>query len=766
MRFKPFCITLCLFLSIFISVALLHPYESAKRSPYREGEIILSYQRGLDFGRVEEIAKERGTKIVYRSYHANFVTVKIGDGEDLWNTIEEFETYEEINFAEPNAVVKIFWTPNDPYFQYQWNFDASHINMPLAWDIERGGNSSVIVAILDTGVAYKTNLIPSYEQSEVSSSDGYYHISPDLMSTNFVGGYDFINSDTLPNDEHGHGTHVSGTVAQSTDNAKGVAGMAFNVSIMPVRVLDHEGYGGTDVIADGIAFAYQNGADVISMSLGGGAGDSTGFGIVHQEIINATNAGVLVVAAAGNDGTGQLSYPAAYDECIAVGATDIDNTRATYSQWGTGIDIVAPGGDLNDTIPGTNYLAGVLQSTYWFMNDGWTQLASVDSFGYTFLQGTSMATPHVSGLAALLIAHGITTPSAIKSTIYSTATDLGATGYDTYYGNGLINPPVALGAELLFTSMPILQNPYSQQYIDIWVVPRTPIMNDLPDTCRVTLGGSTSYLSFSKIAAQTYKTDFFFDESGTASIYVSARDTAGTRGTFSKTFTVSKVYGTSGGSAVSEDGQFRITIPKSSDGRVYWIVISKEDPGIDEIPYSPISSLYQCGPQGKEIYTPSIVRFSFQKDIVNTVAVEDIGIYRKDGDILTYIDTKIDSENGFAYGSVSEFGSYLLVHWPGHGKSRIIDVSQLSLKCYPVPVTERIFYDYLIPLGSYVDIALYDVSGRRVKQIVRNEYRYSGMYSGSLELEKSISSGVYFLRIVTAHEDGVIENSRKFILMR
>ncbi|GAI90055.1 unnamed protein product, partial [marine sediment metagenome] len=273
---------------------------------FKENEIILNYKEGIERNRLENITKELDTETIYRSHFANFVTVRFDKKRDIWQLIKKFESFPEIVFAEPNGIAHIFWTPNDPLFQlYQWNFDENHLNMPLAWDIEQGGNSSVIVSILDTGIAYEDHQIPDGEIGEVSSHDGWYHISPDLTMTNFVDGYDFIKNDSHPNDENGHGTHICGTIAQSTNNNIGVAGMAFNVSIMPVRVLDETGFGTLDKIADGIYYSYQNGADVLSMSLGGFPGDSIGYGTVHQAIIAATNAGAIVVAAAGNADSSQ-----------------------------------------------------------------------------------------------------------------------------------------------------------------------------------------------------------------------------------------------------------------------------------------------------------------------------------------------------------------------------------------------------------------------------------------------------------------------------
>jgi len=751
--------------SVFYAPKLI-PRANSNSTQFKAGEVIVNYKPEIKYLRIEKIAKELGGKIVYRSQFANFVTISFGKGNDIWNIIRVCESYPEITFAEPNRIVHILWTPNDPYFQFQWNFDDTHINMPLAWDIERGGDSSVIVGILDTGIAYQLNQIPGYEQAEVSSGDGYYHRSPDLSMTNFVQGYDFINNDTLPNDENGHGTHVCGTIAQSTNNAKGVAGMAFNVSIMPVRVLDETGSGTTDQIADGIYYAYQNGANILSMSLGGPAGDSTGFQTVHQAIIDATNAGAVVVAAAGNEGVGQLSYPAVFPECIAVGATDYSNNLAPYSQWGDGIDVVAPGGNLNEPLPGVDTLpAAIVQSTYYQINDGYHK-ATVDSFTYMFLQGTSMATPHVSALAALIISYGITGQSAVKQTIYSTCTDLGTPGYDTYFGYGLINPSLALGAELLFTSIPVIQNPYSQQYVDIWLVSRKPVMNDLPDTCRVSLGGINTYLYFEKVAEQTYRTDFFFDTSGTATIYVTARDTLGTKGSISKQFTVSEVFGENGGYAQSLDTCFRIDIPACNNNGVNWIVIAEEPMPIDEPTHGFLSKVYSCGPGGKKIQASSRIRLGFDKNFLQHVDFRDIGVYDKKTDNLSYIQTEIDTQNGYAYAEVSEFGSYVIIYSPGSGNSKQYPDKSISVKCYPVPASRKLFFTYTLASNSYVDISLYDISGRKVKEIEKGIMKSKGLYSGSMKVEKNeLVSGVYFLKIGLTAGNRRIEENKKIMIM-
>jgi len=248
-----------------------------------------------------------------------------------------------------------------------------------------------------------------------------------------VNGWDFINVDAHPNDDRDHGTHVTGTVAQSTNNSLGVAGVAFNTTIMPLKVLGADGSGSFAQVADGVNYAVANGADIVSMSLGA----SVGAAVIENAVANAFNSGVTVVAACGNSGTADCDFPAAYNSyVIAVGATQYNEARAPYSSFGPSLDVVAPGGNTGVDQNGDGFADGVLQHTF---SD-----TPVD-FAYWFFQGTSMATPHVSGLAALLLAKDPSlTPSQIRTVIESTADDLGTTGRDNTFGWGLINAKAAL----------------------------------------------------------------------------------------------------------------------------------------------------------------------------------------------------------------------------------------------------------------------------------------------------------------------------------
>ena len=259
-----------------------------------------------------------------------------------------------------------------------------------------------------------------------------YKQAPDLAGTNFVAGYDYINGDTHANDDNSHGTHVAGTIAQTTNNSLGVAGVAFNTTIMPIKVLDAAGSGTWPQVADGIYYAVDNGAKVINMSLGGPSSS-----VLENAVAYAYINGVTVIAACGNSNVSSCDYPAAYnDYVIAVGATQYNETRAPYSSYGSSLDIVAPGGNTGVDQNGDGYVDGILQNTFGDTPVDWA---------YWFFQGTSMSTPHVSGVVALLLAQDSTrTPDDIRNILQTTAEDKGGSGWDQYYGWGLVDAYAAL----------------------------------------------------------------------------------------------------------------------------------------------------------------------------------------------------------------------------------------------------------------------------------------------------------------------------------
>lgn len=298
--------------------------------------------------------------------------------------------------------------PNDPRYNEQWNFAL--IGMEQAW--ERSTGKGAVVAVIDTGCAFER--------------EGDIPVASDLKETKFVKAYDFVNHKKRAYDDHGHGTHVAGTIAQSTNNGHGVAGIAYEATIMPLKVLSAQGSGSVADIAEAIEYAAKNGANIINMSLGGPRGNA----VMRRACTFARDRGVTIVCAAGNSGRQGVGYPAAYPECIAVSSVGPSGNLAFYSSWGEQVAIAAPGGEYRGESERGN---GVLQNTVF---------AKTDTF--EFWQGTSMASPHVAGVAALIWANGIKTPAAILNQLKSTATPKGD---PLKYGAGVLNAAAAVGAK-------------------------------------------------------------------------------------------------------------------------------------------------------------------------------------------------------------------------------------------------------------------------------------------------------------------------------
>jgi serine protease len=368
-------ILLCLFV-IGLSFALFNFKGLASQGEYES--IVLDFRENIPAteisAQVQAIAQQYNVAPQLNSEFSNSDNLYIVKGDrSTLKRLKKSKLNKYTEYIEPNYIYRALEVPNDPDYGKQWNLRS--INVEAAWDETRG--SGVTVAVIDTGI------------SRV----------PDLQDTQFVKGYDFVNDRAEADDDNGHGTHVAGTVAQSTNNNYGVAGVAYEASLMPLKVLDDYGGGTISDIAEAIKFAADNGADVINMSLGGG-GESQ----LMQEAINyAHHKGVVIVAAAGNSNSNAADYPARYPQVISVAALDASGEKAPYSNFGAGVDISAPGG---------SEAGKILQETI----DPETGTAI-----FTGFQGTSMAAPHVAGVAALVKATGVKEPLQVLSVLQKSA---------------------------------------------------------------------------------------------------------------------------------------------------------------------------------------------------------------------------------------------------------------------------------------------------------------------------------------------------------
>jgi serine protease len=284
-----------------------------------------------------------------------------------------------VEIAEPDYEAHTLFTPNDPQFKDQWNMER--VNATSAWNYSCGQGTTV--AVVDTGVA-------CYDEG------GFKKIS-DLQGTTCVPGANFVNPKVVPADDQAHGSHCAGTIAQTTNNGIGVAGLAYCTKIMPVKVLSSSGSGSFVAVAEGIKWAADHGAQVINLSLG----SSHNSAIAARAVKYAQNRGVFVSCAAGND-KGPVGYPAANDGCFAISASDQKDNLAWFSSYGKQVKIAAPG-------------VGILQQT---ISEGGKGEGVFSAFN-----GTSMAAPHVAGAAADVMAMGITDPHAVMDVLQSSAVE-------------------------------------------------------------------------------------------------------------------------------------------------------------------------------------------------------------------------------------------------------------------------------------------------------------------------------------------------------
>ena len=432
------------------ALPLLIATAPAAAAPIAPGKVIVRYVPGAT--RAEKIAVLHATGTATSAMLPGGTrALSVADGDSVAGTLAELRRHPTVASAVPDYVAHAAeFVPNDPgkttvpggWQQLQWNFiGPASVNAPAAWSIARTdgapGGRGVIVAVIDSGVAFE-----NYKQ---------FRRAPDLYASRFVPGYDWIDRDRHPDDEESHGTHVTGTIAQKTNNAFGLTGLAYGVEIMPLRVLDSNGNGDGSNIARAIRWAVRHGARVINMSVEFDTSLKAGdIPEVISAIHYAHTKGAVMVAASGNEGVGKIAYPARDSDVISVGATTADACLADYSNAGRGLDIVAPGGGADAPLSADPYDSAhcdptrpdrrIYQETIW---------GSPRHFRLVGFEGTSFATPHVSAAAALLLATkrlgAHPTPAAVKARLMATARDLGPPGYDSHYGAGLLDIAAALG---------------------------------------------------------------------------------------------------------------------------------------------------------------------------------------------------------------------------------------------------------------------------------------------------------------------------------
>lgn len=385
LRILDFAIT-TIVIAVLVAGMIPAMGQSDAKSNVVAGDVIVAFEDMEISTQKGVIATLDGATILDRNDALNCVLVRTGD-EDVF--ISHISNSASVRYATPNGVIRALHIPNDPLYDAQWG--PRQISADDAWDIEKG-DKNITIAIIDTGVDY------NHED----------------LSDNYVNsGYDWVNNDSDPMDDNGHGTHCAGIAAATMDNGKGIAGIA-QVNIIAEKILDSTGVGTDWDLAQAITHATDHNANIISMSLGSDESSQ----ILNDACQYAWDNGCLIVAASGNEYNRGVSYPAAYDTVIAVGATDTNNQRCAFSNWGPELELVAPGISIRSCYPSDQYISAT---------------------------GTSMATPHVAGAAALLWSRcpGFTNQD-IRDRLDQTASDLGTYGWDEYYGCGLVDVGAAL----------------------------------------------------------------------------------------------------------------------------------------------------------------------------------------------------------------------------------------------------------------------------------------------------------------------------------
>jgi serine protease len=431
--------------------------------PYVPGEVLVRFRESTsEEGRARALTALRGARqgAIRIEWVGDLAVVRAPAEQDAEQAAALLRLQPEVEYAQPNYLLRIESEPNDSGFSRQWNMQA--LEMPRAWDINPGAADTVVVAIIDSGVTTTDSAFAfrlwTGEAFETASLR--FARNPDLSPT-YADPRDFVFWDGPVLDMIGHGTHIAGTIAQLTNNGIGFAGMAYNARIMPLKVcfgywelqlyMSSQGEPGfvdprigggcpTSATVEAIRYAADHGAKVINLSLGGPGASPAELDALRY----AADRGAFVAIAVGNEYEegNPVEYPAAYgadvNGVVAVGAVGRSLRRAFYSNTGAHLELVAPGGDIRDGgFPGLIYQTGLFGGDF----DPFTVIVPrFDRYHEEPNMGTSMAAPHVAGLAALLVSQGITDPAAVEAAMKRFARDLGVAGEDPEYGAGLIDP--------------------------------------------------------------------------------------------------------------------------------------------------------------------------------------------------------------------------------------------------------------------------------------------------------------------------------------
>ncbi|HVP05113.1 MAG TPA: S8 family serine peptidase [Dehalococcoidia bacterium] len=408
------------------------------------GEIVVQLRAGSTTQDAQRIATSVGGVLESVNEDTGVAVLNLPPGRAA-DKIPDIENDLSVLSASQNYIAEAAEIPNDPGFSSQWHLQdsAGGIDAPAAWDSATNEGSGVTVAIIDTGLAYE------YAHDAQGRS---FAPSPEFAPPRVVDPWDFTENDEDANDDNGHGTHVASTIGGTTNNGFGTAGIASNVSIMPLKALSWDGTGKASDVIDAIYYAINHHANIINMSLAfPGSGAVDGDGYYCNEIAGLPTAldyaqahGVTVIAAAGNGAT-NVACPAAFPSVIAVGATRLDGTATGYSNVGNALDVVAPGGDPAQDLNNDGQADGIIQNTYCQSEQVLHATLNYTEFCNEPRSGTSQATAVVSGVAALLLGQSPDlNPHQMRNLLQGTARDGGAAGWDAKYGWGLVDAKAAV----------------------------------------------------------------------------------------------------------------------------------------------------------------------------------------------------------------------------------------------------------------------------------------------------------------------------------